>query len=143
MWIPLLSGLLFGIGLTVSNMVNPQRVLAFLDPFGVWDPTLGFVMAGALAITIPGFSLVLKREKPWFSEKFALPTKKEVDAPLITGAAIFGLGWGLVGLCPGPAITALVSLDSGLILFCTVMLFSWLATDRISARTQRHQEARS
>lgn len=130
MWIPFLSGLLFGLGLTVSNMVNPQRVLAFLDIFGTWDPTLAFVMGGAVLITMPGFYLTLKREKPLFSEIFSLPVKAEIDRPLLLGAGLFGLGWGLVGLCPGPAIAALVSLDVNVALFCLVMIVSWCVTDR-------------
>jgi len=130
MWLSFVSGLLFGLGLAISNMLNPQRVLAFLDIFGVWDPTLAFVMGGALLITIPGFAKVLKREKPLFSSGFILPIKVSVDRPLIVGAVLFGLGWGLAGLCPGPAIAALVSLDINVVLFCIVMLASWWVTDR-------------
>ena len=136
-----MSGLLFGLGLAVSNMINPQRVLAFLDIFGVWDPTLAFVMVGALGITMPGFSKVLKREKPLFSTKFTLPTKARIDKSLIIGAVLFGFGWGLAGLCPGPAIAALVSLDLNLVLFCTVMLASWWVTDRLIPSKQRQSDA--
>ncbi|MBT8131075.1 MAG: YeeE/YedE family protein [Gammaproteobacteria bacterium] len=131
MWAPFISGLLFGLGLTVSNMVNPQRVLAFLDIFGVWDPTLAFVMGGALAVTVPGFYLVTRREKPLFCSNFSLPEKTSIDKSLIAGAVLFGTGWGLAGLCPGPAIAALVSLDTSLFLFCAVMLGSWWVTDRL------------
>lgn len=131
MWVPLLSGLLFGLGLAVSNMVNPQRVLAFLDIFGVWDPTLAFVMGGALLVTVPGFFLVLRRKQPLFSERFSLPLQANIDKSLILGALLFGLGWGLSGLCPGPAIAALVSLDASLFMFCAVMLLSWWLTDRL------------
>lgn len=131
MWVPLISGLLFGLGLAISNMVNPQRVLAFLDIFGTWDPTLAFVMGGALLITIPGSYFVLKREKPLFAQTFNLPTKENIDLSLIFGAIVFGLGWGLAGLCPGPAIAALVSLDLNIVLFCVVMLASWWLTDKL------------
>lgn len=128
--IAFLSGVLFGLGLAISNMVNPQRVLAFLDVFGVWDPTLALVMGGALSVTIPGFWLVLKRQKPWFAQSFSLPTKQDIDKPLVLGAVLFGLGWGLSGLCPGPAIAALVSFDASIFIFSAVMLLSWVATDK-------------
>ena len=130
MWISFISGLLFGLGLAISNMLNPQRVLAFLDIFGVWDPTLAFVMGGALLITVPSFAKVLKRKKPLFASIFELPIKTDIDRSLIIGAVLFGLGWGLAGLCPGPAIAALVSLDLNLVVFCLVMLTSWWITDR-------------
>lgn len=131
MWIAFLSGLLFGLGLAISNMINPSRVLAFLDIFGTWDPTLAFVMGGALLVTIPGFSWVLKRNKPVCAASFSLPTKTSIDKSLLSGAVLFGLGWGLAGLCPGPAIAALVSLDTTLILYVFVMLSAWWATDKI------------
>jgi len=129
--IALLSGLLFGLGLAISNMLNPQRVLAFLDIFGVWDPTLAFVMGGALLITIPGSYLVLKRQKPSCQAAFDLPSNARIDAQLLIGAGLFGLGWGLAGLCPGPAIAALTSLDPQIFGFTSVMLLSWLITDRM------------
>lgn len=134
MWIPFLSGLLFGLGLAISNMVNPQRVLAFLDVFGTWDPTLLFVMGGATLVTIPGFYFTLKRDKPLFSGKFSRPAKTEIDRNLILGAVLFGLGWGLAGFCPGPAIAALVSLNTDVVLFCVVMLAAWWGTDRLLSR---------
>ena len=134
MLIPFISGILFGLGLAISNMVNPGRVLAFLDVFGSWDPTLAFVMGGAILVTIPGFYFTLKREKPLFSGKFAMPAKKEIDKPLILGAALFGIGWGLAGFCPGPAIAALVSLNTDIMLFCAVMLAAWWTTDKILTR---------
>ena len=105
----LLSGTLFGLGLVVSGMVNPAKVLAFLDVAGNWDPTLAFVMLGALAVTTPAFRVVLKRRGPWFANRFALPTKSDLEPRLVLGAALFGIGWGLAGLCPGPAVTALVT----------------------------------
>ena len=93
-------------------------------------------MGGATLVTIPGFYLVLKREKPLFSNTFSLPTKKDIDKKLILGAAVFGLGWGLAGFCPGPAIAALVSLNTDVALFCVVMLAAWWATDRLLSRRQ-------
>ncbi|BAU62929.1 hypothetical protein STA3757_02800 [Stanieria sp. NIES-3757] len=106
--IALLSGLLFGLGLSVSQMIDRDRVLGFLDVQGNWDPTLLFVLGGAVGVTIIAFRFVLRLPQPIFGDKFYLPTKKEIDRPLIIGAAIFGIGWGIAGYCPGPGITALV-----------------------------------
>ncbi|MDQ2077804.1 DUF6691 family protein [Marinimicrobium sp. ABcell2] len=100
------SGILFSIGLIVSQMVNPAKVLNFLDVAGTWDPTLAFVMGGAVAVTLPLFAWVLKRPHPLFAKQFYVPTRKDVDGRLIGGSIIFGIGWGIAGLCPGPAITA-------------------------------------
>jgi len=103
-----LSGLIFGLGLIVSGMTNPAKVIGFLDLFGDWDASLAFVMIGAIAVTSTGFRFVLKREKPLYALSFSLPTRKDIDQPLVYGAILFGVGWGLVGLCPGPAVTALL-----------------------------------
>ncbi len=103
----LASGILFGIGLGVSHMVNPAKVLAFLDVAGSWDPSLALVMAGAVAVTLPGYRLVLRADHPAFGPRFSLPTATVIDMRLIAGAALFGIGWGLVGICPGPAIASL------------------------------------
>lgn len=104
----LLSGLLFGAGLAISGMVNPMKVENFLDIFGSWDPTLAFVMAAGLAVTYAGYRLVLKAPRPRFSPAFILPALQGIDERLIGGAVVFGLGWGLTGFCPGPAIASLV-----------------------------------
>jgi uncharacterized membrane protein YedE/YeeE len=104
-----IAGGLFAIGLIVSQMVNPAKVLNFLDIAGQWDPTLAFVMGGALLVTIPGFRLVLQRARPLLAERFQLPTKQDLDPRLVIGAVLFGIGWGIAGLCPGPALTALAS----------------------------------
>ena len=103
------AGALFGLGLTVSGMVDPAKIIGFLDFAGDWDPTLAFVMGGALWITIPAFRLILKRPRPVLADQFDLPTKRDVDSRLLAGSAIFGIGWGLAGFCPGPAVTALAS----------------------------------
>lgn len=103
----LLAGLIFGLGLTVSEMVNPAKVLAFLDLFGNWDPSLAFVMGGALVITAIGYRLAWTRDRPFFEDRFQVPGNRQVDTRLAIGAVLFGIGWGLVGLCPGPAISAL------------------------------------
>jgi uncharacterized protein len=103
----LISGILFGVGLSLSQMINPEKVLNFLDIAGVWDPSLIFVMLGALEVTFISFKVILKRPSPVFDHKFYLATKKEIDKPLIIGATIFGIGWGLTGYCPGPAVAGL------------------------------------
>lgn len=104
----LLSGFLFGAGLTISGMVNPAKILNFLDLTGQFDATLIFVMGAGLIISTIGYQLIFKRGKPFFDDKFHLPTSELIDAKLIGGAALFGLGWGLSGFCPGPAIASLV-----------------------------------
>jgi uncharacterized membrane protein YedE/YeeE len=108
----LVAGLLFGIGLVVSGMSRPEKVLAFLDigaiPQGAWDPSLAFAMAGALLVAIPGFALARHRAQPAFDSRFHLPSSTSLDGKLVLGAVLFGIGWGLVGYCPGPALTALL-----------------------------------
>ncbi len=103
----LIAGLVFGLGLTISQMVNPAKVLAFLDVLGNWDPSLAIVMGTALAVTALGFRLAFAQESPMFADTFSVPTSTAIDTRLAAGAALFGVGWGLVGLCPGPAIAAL------------------------------------
>lgn len=103
----LLIGLVFGAGIAVSGMSNPAKVLNFFDFAGTWDPSLAFVMGGALAITAIGYVFVLKRPMPVFDRKFHLPTRREIDRPLVAGSALFGIGWGIAGFCPGGAIPAL------------------------------------
>lgn len=103
----LISGILFGVGLSLSQMINPDKVLNFLDIAGAWDPSLIFVMLGALEVTFISFKVILKRPSPVFDHKFYLATKKEIDKPLIIGATIFGIGWGITGYCPGPAVAGL------------------------------------
>jgi uncharacterized membrane protein YedE/YeeE len=101
------SGLLFGLGLIVSQMVNPAKVLGFLDIFGNWDPSLALVMGGAVAVSAVGTLIAGRRGVPVLAPRLELPTRRDLDTRLIGGAALFGIGWGLVGLCPGPALTAL------------------------------------
>ena len=101
------SGLLFGLGLVVSQMVNPAKVLAFLDLFGAWDPSLAFVMGAAVAASALGYVVAKRRGVPVFGARLEIPTRRDLEPRLLTGAVLFGIGWGLVGLCPGPALTAL------------------------------------
>ena len=112
------AGILFGIGLWVSGMANPKKVLGFLDITGNWDASLMLVMAGAVAVTFFGFR--------FFEKRFETPTIKDIDFPLVAGAAIFGIGWGIAGYCPGPAVTALSTLSMESIVFVSAMLVGGL-----------------
>ncbi len=124
----IIVGALFGFGLSLSEMVNPTRVVGFLDVVGHWDATLLFVMVGALSVTIPLYPVVLRRGRPVLAEKFVLPTKSAIDRSLVWGAAIFGVGWGLGGLCPGPALAGLATGNPDIFLFVTAMIAGqWLA----------------
>ena len=130
----LAAGIVFGLGLVVSQMVNPAKIVGFLDVTGKWDPTLLFVMGGALAVTIPGFRWILRRPHPLFAGGFSLPTRTDLDPRLVAGAALFGVGWGLAGLCPGPAVTALVTLALPFAVFFVTMLAGVFAYDRMARR---------
>ncbi len=124
----LAAGVLFGVGLVVSQMSSPAKVLAFLDVAGNWDPSLALVMGAALLVTMPAFRLILGRAQPLFDGRFHLPVNRAIDLRLLLGAAIFGIGWGLAGFCPGPAVAALGSgqADPWLFLF-GLLLGSWVA----------------
>jgi uncharacterized protein len=121
-------GLLFGVGLVVSGMADPAKVLNFLDLFGTWDPSLAFVMGGAVLVAFVGYRLVLKRNEPIVGATFHLPTRRDIDQRVIVGPAIFGLGWGIGGFCPGPALTALGLGATGTLAFVPAMIIGmWLA----------------
>lgn len=122
----MLTGLVFGVGLLVSGMANPAKVQNFLDVAGNWDPSLAFVMGGAIAVTLPGFAWLRSRRAPWFGDAFRWPTATDLDARLLGGAALFGVGWGLGGFCPGPALTALPLAASGTLLFVPAMLVGFM-----------------
>lgn len=129
-----MSGALFGLGLVVSSMIDPARVLGFLDVLGAWDPTLAFVMAGALAPMAVAWRIVARREdRTVFGGKVHRPTKRSVDAGLIAGAVLFGIGWGLVGLCPGPAVAAITIAGPSVWIFVAAML-AGMAAFRIVAK---------
>jgi len=119
--VSLISGIIFGIGLVISEMINPEKVLGFLDLFGNWDPSLAFVMIGALIISSPLFHIIKKKEKPIFAKNFNYSNNKSINNQLILGSAIFGAGWGLIGLCPGPAISSIALLDIYSIIFVIAM----------------------
>ena len=116
------AGLIFALGLGLGGMTRPEKVLAFLDVAGPWDPSLAFVMVGAIAIYASVSRWALRRPGPVLGGDFRIPTRRDLDAPLILGAALFGAGWGMAGYCPGPAVTSLASGDLGVILFVVSML---------------------
>ncbi len=116
------SGFLFALGLAAANMTNPAKMLAFREVTGTWDPSLIVVFAAVLGVTLPGFHLVLKQQQPRHAQQFFLPTSQDIDRKLIDGASLFGIGWGIGGYCPGPALTALVSLNSNVLLLFAAML---------------------
>ncbi len=128
-----LAGLVFAVGLGLAGMTHPTKVLGFLDVTGHWDPTLAFVMGSAVAVTALGFPRVLARARPVLADRFALPTGTRVDRRLVFGAAVFGVGWGLTGLCPGPAVVCLVTGTPAIGLFVIAMLVGLaLAQGRLS-----------
>ncbi|MGF1519055.1 MAG: DUF6691 family protein [Nodosilinea sp.] len=134
--IALTAGLLFGLGLSFSQMIDPQRVIGFLDIFGTWDPTLTFVLGGAVLVTLISFRLILRRPTPLLSRKFFLPTRNDIDRPLVLGAALFGIGWGLGGYCPGPAIAAVGLGSANPFLFIAAMIAGSLAHKALTSRAQ-------
>jgi len=117
----LFCGLIFGFGLLVSGMMQPTKVLGFLDIFGAWDPSLAVVMMAALAVCVPGFALAKRRERSILAMQSTWPTRTDIDGSLIIGATMFGVGWGLVGLCPGPALENLATLSPPVIAFVAAM----------------------
>ena len=133
----LIAGLIFGTGLILSGMANPIKVQNFLDFFGSWDPSLALVMGGAILVTMPGFWLVQKRKTPFFNNVFHLPTKTDFDFRLLAGATIFGIGWGLGGFCPGPAVTSLSLAAKGTLVFVPAMLIGMAAAKLASLTSRR------
>ena len=128
----LFSGLIFGIGLIISGMINPAKVQNFLDVFGTWDPSLAFVMGGAIAVALPGFWVLKRKSKPTFAPTFQWPTKTDLDSRLLSGSAIFGIGWGLSGLCPGPAVTALSIGSISIFIFVPAMLVGMVVAKKLN-----------
>ncbi|WP_291869449.1 YeeE/YedE family protein [Bradyrhizobium sp.] len=125
----LLCGLVFGAGLLISQMVQPAKVLAFLDIFGAWDPSLAVVMATALAVSMPGFMLAKGHSRPLLAAQSSWPTKNDIDPSLIVGSTLFGIGWGLVGFCPGPALESLATLSPDVIVFVAAMATGMILHD--------------
>jgi uncharacterized membrane protein YedE/YeeE len=128
--VSLLVGLLFGVGLILSGMADPAKVLGFLDLAGAWDPSLAFVMGGAIAVGLPAFALARGRSRSWLGAEMSLPTVREIDRRLVIGSLLFGVGWGVAGFCPGPALVALGMGESKALWFVAAMvagmaLFEW------------------
>ena len=130
--VALFCGTIFGIGLVISQMINPVKVLGFLNVFGEWDPSLAFVMIGALIISSPLFHLFKNKEKPIFSTSFSISENKEIDKRLIFGSILFGAGWGLTGLCPGPAISSIVLLNISSVTFVFSMFIGFYIASKIN-----------
>lgn len=128
----LIAGLIFGLGLTISEMIDPAKIIAFLDITGAWDPSLIIVMASALAVSFAGYRIVLAREKPLFEPSFQLPTKTVIDRPLLAGSAMFGVGWGLAGLCPGPAVSAAALGNGAIYVFLAALFAGMLLKDGVT-----------
>jgi uncharacterized membrane protein YedE/YeeE len=120
-------GVLFGVGLTVSQMVNPAKVIGFLDVTGHWDPSLALVMGGALLVTLPAFAVARRRDTPVLERAFHIPQKSEIDRRLVAGAVLFGVGWGLAGFCPGPALASMGLAEPATYPFVAAMIAGTLA----------------
>ncbi|MGB7244119.1 MAG: YeeE/YedE family protein [Sulfitobacter sp.] len=124
----LLVGILFGAGISMSGMANPAKVINFFDVAGTWDPSLGFVMGGAVIVSFIGYHFVLRRPKPVFEPSFDIPQNRRLDSRLLTGAGIFGVGWGIAGFCPGGALPALGTLNTDVVMFVAALIAGMLAT---------------
>ncbi|MDE2331213.1 MAG: YeeE/YedE family protein [Bradyrhizobium sp.] len=128
-------GLMFGAGLLISGMTQPEKVLGFLDLFGAWDATLAFVMAGAVAVAATGFALARHRGAPVFASANLWPARNDIDTPLVTGAVLFGLGWGLVGICPGPALVNLAGFSLPIVIFVVAMALGMVGFGLLPTRS--------
>ncbi|MDI9333819.1 MAG: YeeE/YedE family protein [Cytophagales bacterium] len=134
--IALISGLIFALGLVLSGMTQPAKVIGFLDITGNWDPSLAFVMGGAVLITLIAFAITTRAGKrPWFADKFELPTRTDIDVRLIGGSALFGIGWALVGYCPGPAFASLLVGGTDIVIFMLAMMGGMYLAKRISGKS--------
>ena len=130
--VSLVCGIIFSIGLVISEMINPEKVLGFLNIFRDWDPSLAFVMIGALVISTPIFHIFKNKNKLLFSTNFSIPTIKKIDKKLIIGSVFFGAGWGLIGLCPGPAITSIALLNMSSAIFVASMFSGFYIASKIN-----------
>ncbi|MCX7567463.1 YeeE/YedE family protein [Sulfitobacter sp. F26169L] len=136
-----LIGLVFGIGISISGMANPAKVLNFFDIAGSWDPSLAFVMGGALVVTFIGYRYVLRQPSPLMSPKFLLPTRRDLDLPLIGGSAVFGIGWGIAGFCPGGALPALGTGRTEVFVFVASLLAGIVIAKFLQAALARRTQA--
>jgi len=135
--VALVAGLTFGLGLALSGMLDPARVRGFLDIGGAWDPSLVFVLGGAVSVSALGYGLSRRLPRPALARTFDLPTSRRIDAPLVLGAALFGIGWGLSGFCPGPAVAALSTGAAPVFVFVTAMLLGMAASELRVRRSPR------
>ncbi len=142
-WVAVASGLLFGAGLGVGGMTKPHKVIGFLDFGGNWDPSLAFVMLGAISVHALAYRLVSGSAGPLFAAQFAIPTRRDIDGRLLVGAAVFGVGWGLAGFCPGPALVSLGSGSVGAIAFVLMFFVGSLLVDGLTAALARRRAARA
>ncbi|HEX8109775.1 MAG TPA: DUF6691 family protein [Kofleriaceae bacterium] len=131
--VAVIAGMLFGAGLVISGMTQPARIVAFLDPFDGWDPSLAFVMAGAVAVYAVAYAVIRRHARPWFDARFHVPVRADLDARLVVGAAVFGIGWGLGGFCPGPSIVAAAGGSTSAIVFVLAMLAGMYVRHRRAA----------
>lgn len=138
-----LIGLVFGIGIAISGMANPAKVLNFFDVAGTWDPSLAFVMGGALIVTFIGYRVVLKRPAPVLADRFQVPTRRDLDLPLIGGSAVFGIGWGIAGFCPGGALPALGTGQSEVFVFVAALIAGIFAAKLLKNSFARRSEAQA
>lgn len=132
------TGLLFAVGLAVAGMTQPQKVVAFLDFFGDWDPSLAFVMGGAILVYLPAYRIITRRRTPLFAARFLVPTRRDLDARLLVGAGLFGIDWGLGGFCPGPGLTAVGSLAAPALMFVASMFAGFMLHRAWDLRAARH-----
>lgn len=130
----LVAGLIFGLGLALAGMTDPAKVIGFLDLAGAWNPALAFVMGAGVIVTFIGYRIVLARPKPVLEAKFQLPTRTDIDAPLVGGAALFGIGWGLAGYCPGPALSSLIAGNGEVFALVGAMIAGMITVRVIRAR---------
>jgi uncharacterized membrane protein YedE/YeeE len=135
--LPFLSGLLFAVGLALAGMTLPSKVIGFLDVAGRWDPSLAFVMVGAIAVYATAYRLSLRMARPVVATSFAAVPPARIDLRLLVGSALFGVGWGLAGLCPGPALASMGTGSAPMLAFCLAMLGGFWATRRLDERSQR------
>ncbi len=133
-----ISGAVFGLGLALGGMLQPVRVVGFLDFFGSWDPTLALVMVGALTVNLPLSQLALRRNKPFWGARFELPTGRQIDRPLVVGSALFGVGWAMAGYCPGPGLTNLATGTANSVWFVFALTAGVFVSKAISSRSGAH-----
>ncbi|PTY35978.1 YeeE/YedE family protein [Saccharospirillum sp. MSK14-1] len=134
----LFAGMMFGLGLSVAQMIDPAKVIGFLNIFGAWDPSLAFVMGGGLAVNLILTPLIFKQARPWLADYFRLPAKTEIDRRIVLGGIIFGAGWGLAGYCPGPMITSLSFANSSIItIILAYLVGTWITQQALAWIDQR------